>query len=286
MKQQTLAIVGDSSQDLTFDLASQYNVEIVPYRIQMGDKHFRDLIEIDSSRFYSQMANYDKLSTGIPPIGDVEALLDDLKERGYKEVLLIASSKALTGMMQIYSLLQKNYQALDIYTFDTHHIAGSACLLTLRAGQMAQAGHSAHEILEELERLRSQTQVFAVFRSLEYLVKGGRFSKYQGILGSLLQIHPLLTIHEGQLDLVKKVRGKQASFKALVKQVQASLKGARRYRMVIFSADNVVEEAELKQALAGEIDRAEAVIETDLTPVLGVHAGPGCLGVAVMILDE
>ena len=285
MKQRTLAIVGDSSQDLTFDLARQYGVEVVPYRIQMGDKHLCDLIDMDSTSFYRQMAKYDKLSTGIPPIGDVETLLDDLKGRGYKEVLLMASSEDLTGMIQIYSLLQRDYQGLDLYVFDTHHIAGSACLLTLRAGEMAQSGHSVHEILEELERLRSQTQVFAVFRSLEYLVKGGRFPKYQGILGSLLGIHPILTIDEGQLTLVKKVRGRKASLKALVKQVQASLHEARRYRMVIFSADNAAEVNDLKLALAGEIEEADTVIETDLTPVLGVHAGPGCLGVAVMVLD-
>lgn len=280
-----LAIIADSSQDLTFELAHQFGLELLSYQIQMGDQHFKDLVDIDTTQFYRTMQDYKVLSTGIPPINEALDLLDKLKAQGYDQALMLCSSAKVTGMRQIYKVLQDQYEGMELFVFDTEQIASSAGLQSILASQMNQAGASVQEILAELERVRPQTDIYALFRTLEYLVRGGRFNKYKGMLGQILKIQPLLKMIDGEVGVIGKVRGKKKSFQAFVDQIKADLKGAQRYRLAIFSGDNQEEVLLLKEALANEIEKAELVLETQLTAVLGVHAGPNSIGIATQILD-
>lgn len=281
-----LAIVGDTAQDFTYELAEQFGVEVISYYIEMDDVSYKDLYDINAQKFYEVMDNHERLSTGIPPVQEVLDLLKSLKKQGFDEVLFLTGSAQLTGMLGLYNSVKTMYDDMKIHIFDTTHIASASALLTIEAAKMRDSGKAVEEILERLEELKTQSKVFAVFRSLKYLVKGGRFGKYKGMIGSLLNINPILTMKDSEIEMLDKVRGTKKSLVALIDYIKKYIEGSKKYNIVIFEGDNKSEFDELKEALKYEIENANLVIETKLTPVLGVHTGPQVLGASVLILEK
>ncbi|MGX7108053.1 DegV family protein [Facklamia miroungae] len=280
-----LAIIADTAQDLKKDLAEHYGIELIYYQVQMGDNHYRDQIDIDSRQFYERMHDYDVLSTGIPPIQDVVNLLDQLVEQGYTQALVITGSLKLTGMRQLYEVVREQYEQLEIFIVESDYIASATGLLAIYASELKKEGKTVQEILPELEKANSQTGIFALFRTLKYVVKGGRFNKYAGIIGSFFNINPLLTILNGEIGVINKARGKKKSYLTLLEAAREKLKGAKRYKIALFAGNNNEEIAQLQKDLADEISKAETSIVTELTPVLGVHAGPQSVGVSILVLE-
>ncbi|NLW51849.1 MAG: DegV family protein [Tissierellia bacterium] len=281
-----LAIIGDTAQDFTHELGKKFGVEVVSYYIEMDEKSYKDLYDIDAQRFYNVMDDHEKLSTGIPPIQEVLDLLVSLKEQGYEEVLFLACSHALTGMFGLYNTLTTMYDDMKIHIFDTTQIASASALLTIEAANMRDAGKSVEEILKRLEELKTKSKVFAVFRSLKYLVKGGRFNKYAGMIGSFLNINPILTMENGEIAMLDKVRGNKKSLVGLINYIKEYVSESKDYHIVVFEGDNKEEFEEFKEALKDVIDNANISIETKLTPVLGVHTGPKVVGASVLTLDK
>ncbi|MCR8968541.1 DegV family protein [Facklamia sp. 7083-14-GEN3] len=280
-----LAIIADTSQDLKADLAEHYGIELIHYMLQMGDKHYRDQIDIDSRDFYKQMQNHDVLSTGIPPIQDIIDLLDQLVEKGYTQAVVITASLKLTGMRQLYEVVKEQYDNLEIFIYESDYIASITGLLSIYAAELRDAGKSAEEIIAELDRVDADAGIYALFRTLKYVVKGGRFNKYAGMIGTFFNINPLLTIQKGEIEIINKARGKKRSYATLLAAAKEKLKGAKRYKIALFAGNNNEEIAQLQKDLAEEIANAETSIVTELTPVLGVHAGPQSVGISILVID-
>ncbi len=279
-----LAIIADSTHDFTFEMGERFGVEVLSYYIQMGEKTYKDLVELDSRTFYETMENYDTLSTGIPPIQDVTDMLDRLKADGYQQVLMISSAASLTGMHNLHALVQQTYEGLDIHIFDSNQIAAGTAQLTIKAAAMRDAGQSAQEIIDELTALKKNIRTYALFRTLTYVVKGGRFNKYAGMIGNFLKINPLLYLDDGTMTIRQKIRGPRKSLIALAEAIRNDIKDAKHFNLIVFSGNNQAEIKELKEMLSDLIERADSFLETELTSVLGVHAGPRSIGVSAMIL--
>ncbi len=280
-----LAIIADSTHDFTFELGKRFGVEVLSYYIQMGDKTYKDLVELDSRSFYETMENHDTLSTGIPPIQDIIDLLDRLKGEGYQQALMISSAAGLTGMHNLHALVQQSYKDLDIHIFDSDQVAAGTAHSTIIAAEMRDAGHSVDEIIAELTKLKKSVHTYALFRTLTYVVKGGRFNKYAGMIGNFLKINPLLYLENSTLTIRQKIRGPRKSLIALAEAIREDIKEAKRFNLIVFSGNNQTEIGELKEMLSDLIERADLFLETELTSVLGVHAGPKSIGVSAMILD-
>lgn len=279
------AIFGDTSQDLTYELGEKYGIEVIPYTIQMGERHLKDLEDISSREFYQTLDQYDTLSTGTPPLQDVIDRLDKVKAQGVEEVLLITSCAQLTSMYSLYGTIKSHYEGLDLHLFDTDSIGAGAGIISIYAGLLKEKGKSLEEIVQELNRVKGQGSLHALFRTLKYLVKGGRFNKYKGALGMLLNINPLLKVENKEIVVKDKVRGQKGSLSALTRAVKEELEGAKSYYIILFSGDNEEELVELRAKLADQIQGAQVYLETEFTPVLGVHAGPKSIGVATLKLD-
>lgn len=280
-----LAIIADTTQDLTLEMGRRMNIEIVPYIVQMDDQVYRDQVDLTSQVFYQEMESAQELLTAVPPVQEVMDCLAKVQEQGYDQALVITSSSKLTGMRQLYEILKANGETIPLTIFETDHIAIASGLFTLYAAELRNQGHSLNKIVAELERVHHQMRVFAVFRTLKYVIKGGRLNKYQSLLGTLLNINPLLTLKEGEITIIKKTRGRKRSYQLLKSTLQEQIRGHQNYKIALFGSANSQELKQLEADLDQEIQGASAYYVTDLTPVLGVHAGPLALGGAVMVLD-
>lgn len=281
-----IAVMADTSFDLTYDIAKKYEIYLVSYQLQLGNSHLKDQIDIQSHEFYDVMNEYETMSTSIPSIQEVINSYQEIGQKGYKDLIVLTASHKVTGMRQLHEIAKVDVPELNIHIFDTDQIASSALLLAIYAKELVDQGKSPEEILEELHYRKQETKIFALFRTLKYLVKGGRFSKYKGAVGTLLKVHPLLTFIDGEIGVVDKVRGRKKSFVSLVTKVKEYINDSQRYRIAMFSGNNSKEITLIKTHLKEELAKAEMVIETELTPVLGVHAGPESIGISVMKCDS
>lgn len=279
------AIITDTAADLTYDLAEQYDIALVSYQLQLDDRHLIDQVDISKREFYESMDQYNVLSTGIPSIQTVLNKLEDLKEAGYQKVLAICNSEKLTGMRQLYEVVKSDHTDLDLHIFDSGLIASVTGLQAIYASQLRAEGKGLEEVLQELHRIKDQSNIFALFRTLTYLVKGGRFNRYKGAFGNLLNINPLLTVVDGEVAAIDKVRGTKKSLQALINVVRQEIGDSKDYMLAIFSGNNDQEVGLIKTQLAQEIGEARLSLELELTPVLGCHAGPKSVGLAVVRLD-
>lgn len=282
-----IGIIADTSQDLTFELGEKYDIEILSYHVQLGNRHYKDLIDIGTREFYQTMGNYDTLMTGIPSVTDLEEKLNKFRDEGTKDILIFVSSDKLTGLEALAGTVKSYYEGLNIHIYQTGQIGSSAGLFSIYAAELRERNYTLDQIVQELDRIKSKENVniMALFRTLKYIVKGGRFNKYKGMVGMFLKINPVLRLIDGSIEVVDKVRGKQKSLKVLADTIKDDLKDAKKYKIVLFSGDNDEEIQDLKELLKAEIDNAEMYLETELTTVLGVHAGPKSIGVSYMILD-
>lgn len=279
-----IAIFGDTSQDLTLDMKEKYGIEILSYQLQMGEEHYKDQVDIQSREFYERMENYEVLSTGTPNLQDAIDALDKAKAQGAEEAILITSSEKLTGMVQLYTAIASSYEGLKLHIFETDQIAAATGLQTIYAAELRDQGKTSEEILQELESIKKEkdASIFALFRTLKYIIRGGRFNKYKGMLGMFLHINPLLRAVDGEVGVIGKARGKKKSLGLLVEEVKEYIGDAKEYRIAIFSGNNDKEVAQLQELLKEEIEKAKMVIVTELTPMLGVHAGPEAIGVSLL----
>lgn len=280
-----IAIFGDTSQDLTFELGKEFGIEVIPYQIQMGDREYTDQVEIDSRTFYKNMENYETLSTGIPSPQTVLDVLDRLKLEGYTDAIMITSSSKLTGMHNLYSSIKSEYEGINLHIFDTLQIGTSAALITIHAAKNRNENKSVEEIISDLEKDKQNSNIYALFRTLKYIVKGGRFNKYAGMLGNILNIHPLLKSENGEIGVIDKKRGKTKSQMSLVETIKEYIGNSQNYWMSVFSGNNDEEAREIEEKLKDQLDKAKYVIRGQLSPVLGVHAGPQSVGVSVLKFD-
>lgn len=282
-----IGIIGDTAQDLDFEIGKKYGIEILSYHVQMGDKHYKDLVDIDSRTFYQTMDQYETLMTAIPSVEDLTKILDGMKAKGIEDVIIVVCTEKLTGMQGLAGTVKSYYEGLNIHIYQTNQIGSSAGLFTIYAAELRDKGQSVEEITKELDRIKNNEKatIHALFRTLKYLVRGGRFNKYKGMIGMFLHINPLLKVEDGLIEVIDRIRGKSKSLNELGDKVRKEIGDSKKYRIIIFSGDNDEEVEELKVMLKDLIEGAELYLQTEFTSVLGVHAGPKSIGVATMKLD-
>lgn len=280
-----LVVVTDTASDLTFEIAEKYNIALIPYQLQMGDNHYNDQVDISAEEFYATMENYDVLSTGIPSIQTVINKLEELQKEGYTQALLVCSSDRITGMEQLYQVVKDEYSDMDLYIVNSGQIASSTGLLAIYAAQLVQQKQTIDEVLSELDRVGQHINIFAVFRTLTYIIKGGRLNKYKGAIGNLLNINPILSEVNREVSIIKKVRGTKRSLQALIDQAKEELGQSKEYMIAIFHANNPEEVEEVKKQMADEISKAKLFLVSNLTPVLGSHSGPKAIGISTIRID-
>lgn len=285
MTKYKFAIIADTSQDFTFELADKYGIKLVPYTIQMGDKHYKDLIELSKEDFYKTIDDYDTIGTSTPAIQTVVDAIKELIEEGYEEVLAVTSSRNMTGMANLYLSIDQMNLGIKIKIFDGEQIGSAGALLTLEACKLRDQGLSIDETYKRLVELRPNATISALFRNLKYLVAGGRISKTKAAIGGILKISPILIMRDTRVGMVEKVRGDKKSLKRLVELIKERIGDSKDYDLVLYHGDDREEFDQMKEMLEDEVKAATLYLETVVTPVLGVHTGPKTIGYAILNRD-
>ena len=218
--------------------------------------------------------------TSMPAIGDAMELLEKLQSEGYTQALSIHLSKGLSGTFEMVWSLRDKARELGIHleVVDSNSISMGLGFLVMRAARMREAGASLEEILAAILRQKEDTKVFFVVKTLEYLRRGGRIGRIEGGLGDLLNFKPIISINkEGVYYTVEKVRGRKKSLKAIAELAEKEIAG-RKMDVSILHGKALEEAQEIYDEFQGKVASLSLY---DITSALGVHVGPGLIGICM-----
>ena len=274
----TVKIVTDSTSDLPPGLVQELDITVVPAYVGFGGKTYRDGIDISQDEVYHKMVTENiPATTSQPPPADFANVYKELL-RETDEIVSIQATSKLSGLYNS-ALLGKEMVSggSRIEVVDSLSVSMGLGLLTLAAARLAKAGEGLPRIVDEVRQSIPNIRLWGVFDTLKYLLRGGRIGRAKALLGSVLNVKPMLTLRDGELHPAGVVRTRAQGLERLI----TNLKNCLNVQDVAIVHSTTPDEAQkLRERLSAFFDRSPIHISR-LGPALGVHGGPGALVLAV-----
>lgn len=271
-------IVTDSTCDLPAETIARYGISVVPLFINIGEQGFLDGVDLTREEFYKRLPSYPvHPTTAVPSPLKFRAVYDSLVDAGATQVLSIHISVALSAVVNVARIAAQETSTVPVTVFDSQQLSLGTGFLVETAAKMAADGCEIEEILAVLNEQARRSHVFAVLDTLEFLKRSGRMNKYVAGLGTLLQLKPILTMHNGKPG-TERVRTRERATQRLLELLQGV---GRLERLAIVHTHAPERVAELR-SLAAQFMPSDAVWAVDITPVIGSHIGPGAFGFAAI----
>jgi len=273
-----IALVTDSTSDLSAEFAAEHEVQILPLKVVYKDREYLDRIEISPEEVYAKL-DEEVPSTSMPSVGEVLDLFSRLVKEGYEEILSINISSGLSGTMNTVRLAASHFPSLNIEIIDSKSISMGIGFLAQEAASLIKKGMSLSRVVDRVKQVRSKIQVIFVVKTLEYLKKGGRIGYVAATMGSLLDLKPIISVNaEGKYFTLAKVRGRNRSLQKIVEIVKEAA-GKNKIRLAVMHGDALDEARWLLKEIK-QVTGLNNIHFGEVGPVIGVHTGPGVVGVA------
>ena len=277
-----VAIVTDSSAYIPENLLEQYNISVAPLVVIWGEDEYLDNVDIKPNELYERLDNTDVMpsTSQATPRSFIEAYTP-LYEQGY-EILSIHLSEKLSGT--IPSAVQAKGMLPDdatIEIIDSYTIAMALGYQVLLAARAVTDGASLAECKEIVLKARSMCGVVFAVDTLEFLHRGGRIGGASKFLGTALNIKPILEVTNGKIESIERVRTRKKSIARLVELVEERIQGRQPVRLAALHANAEDDARECLKVAANQLGATETIF-TSVSPAIGVHTGPGTVGLAFL----
>jgi len=274
------AIVVDSTADFPEAPQRFPNWRVVPLYVRFGDESYRDYVELEPEAFYARLRNATETpSTSQPTPGDFLAAYEELA--GYERILSLHIAGKLSGTIESArsaARLLAEQDADRVRTIDSESASAAIAMLGLAIQRRLEHGTSDDEVDELVARFRREAGLLFTVETLEYLARGGRIGRARAWAGELLNIKPILSIKEGEVLPVKRVRGNRKAFLEFASAFEAGTRDVPSLRVGIAHAAAPERAEALRKMVRHTRPAAEVELVTTLGPVVGTHAGPGTVG--------
>ena len=274
----TIKIVTDSTADLPPTLAEELGITVVPVYLRFGDQIYHDRVDISEDEFYDRLL-HDPIhpSTTQPTPQDFTTIYQKLSQDAEGIVSIHVTSR-LSGTYN--SAIQGKELAevgCPIEVVDSQTVSMAMGIIAIAAAKMARSGKSLQQVAAEVRQIIPNIHLLILFDTLKYLAKGGRIGKAKGLLGSLLNVKPLLSIKDGELVPTGQVRTRSKGIQRLFEAVKNAT-GIQDLSIMYSTTPN---EAQILAEDIGSIFPREQITLARVGPALGVHAGPGALAIGL-----
>jgi DegV family protein with EDD domain len=281
-----VAVVCDSSCDLSDAVLDRHGIAMVPLQLLFGDEAYLDRVEMDAAEFHRRLRAGGVQPTTSQPTPAQFAAAYEQARAGAAEAVVVVLSSGLSGTYANAEAARRSFARGGIHLVDSRGVSFGVGMLALRAAELAEAGWPAAAIARELERVRGQSGMFFTVDTLEHLLRSGRVSRVQAWLGGLLDMKPILSLdREGRAVAAGRVRGQAALLPRLFRLLDAAIPRPReRLRMGVAHADAPELAERVGRALAERYQPLDLMV-SPVTGVLAAHAGPGAWGVFYQVED-
>lgn len=270
-----IRVVTDSSCDLPEELATLHAIEIVPLTIRFGEAEFADRTQLTQDEFWKRLKTSSDLpETSAPSAGSFRDTYANLARAGADGVVVVCLSSELSGTYQAAVIAAEQTTALPVKVVDSRNVSMALGFQVLEAARAAAQGDDLNKVVGAALAARNGTNFIAALDTVDYLQRGGRIGAAQAFLGGLLNIKPIITMDNGVVAAIGRVRTRSRAQAALIERITAL--GPAIQEVAILTGDSPDVE-EFRQQLA---EFRSTHLIAGIGPVVGTHSGPGVLGLA------
>jgi len=282
MTKNKIAIVTDSSAHIPEVAQQGLDIVTIPLWLLWDEVRYRDNVDIDAPTFYQRLRSSKTLpSSSQPTPGEFMELFQKLSEK-FDHIVVPLVSSAISGTYDSAIMALKELPELDIHVIDTMQAAMGSGIVNLCAARAAALGESVEEVLNIVKEKCEKTYMLFVVDTLEYLHRGGRIGGAKRLLGSALNIKPLLHFSEGTIQPLASIRTKSKAISMLLDLVEDKITSSRIVEAAVMDIDVPEEGDSLADKLRARFN-IPILHRGGVSPVVGTHVGPGALGVAFSI---
>ncbi len=282
----SVQIVTDSTCNLPPALIAQYRIPQVPILVVFGKDTYREGVDITPREFYDRVERTGFIpTTSQPSAGAFAETYQEVARKAEKEhgpghcqILSIHLTGRLSGVLASAYAATQLVPDLDVALFDTLSVSLGSGFCVLEAARMAAEGATRDQIVERLSQVRDRLNIFLTPATLKYLQMSGRIGRLQGALAALLSVKPIIRCHEGLLDAFEKVRTRRGSLDRLLALTAEACGSTDQVDMGVIHADAPEEAQDLADRIRPAFNCRNLIVET-LSLALGVHGGPGMIGI-------
>lgn len=282
--EQIVAIVTDSVAQVPAEIVRQLAITVLPFTVNINGQPYLDGIDLEPSDLYRRMRLENIMpTTTAPSTGEYQQAFRTCLRAGAQAVLCVAlSSRLSTGYSaarQAAEMVRNEFPDRLVEVLDSQLATISQGFVAIAAARAAAAGKPLSEVRRAAKEAKQRVGFAATLETLEYLARGGRIGKAAFMLGNLIKIKPILTIEDGEVMPVSRVRGENHALQAIVDYVTQRVEGNRLLHLAIMEADAPEQAARLQELALQQLQPTE-IFHTEFTPVMGVHTGPGLIGLS------
>lgn len=271
-----IGIVTDSTADLPQELVREYEIEVLPLQVSFDNQSFRDGVDLTPAAFYHKLQESKSTPvTSQPAPGIFIECYQKLLQK-VDAILSIHLTGKFSGTVRVAELAGEMFPGADIRVVDSRSTSMGLGCLVLEAARAARNGSTPDQVVALLHHLRERVHFLVTLDTLEFLRRGGRASKMQAFLSSILQIKPLLRMARGEVELVAKVRSRRESIQMMLDHFKTLLAADSKAVIAVMYTTAEKEALKLQTIIQETFQQAEVIIN-QAGPVLGTHTGPGAL---------
>ena len=274
-----VAILTDSSAYIPTKYVEELNLHVLPLSVNWDGAVYRDGVDIHAEEFYNRLAHSESIpTTSQVTLGQYEQAFKLLLDQGY-DILNLGISSGISGSVQ------SAYQALELFkgarikVFDTKLVSMALAFMVLAAGRAAAAGATLDECHAVAKESYNHIGVYFTVENLKYLNKGGRINSAKRLMGTMLNVKPLLEIRDGKIELVGSVISTRKAVERMIQLTETGIAGRTPVRISVFHAGIEPVARELLDRLEKKFQPVESIL-SEISPVVGSHTGPGTISIA------
>lgn len=274
-----IAVVTDSASNLPAQLLAGYGITVVPLYLHWEGRAYRDGVDITPDEVYRGLREGSALpQTAAPSVGDFLRAYLELSEeaRAIVSIHLPAKLSGTIGSARLAGDLAASQ--VQVCVVDAGTAAMGAGLVALGAARLASQGADLEAVVEAAYELRSQVSVYVLLDTLYYLYRSGRIGGAASLVGTALQIKPVICLKNGVVDVLSRPRTRPKALCVILDEMAQEVNG-HAVRVAVMHADAAAEANQMRGLIQARFQCVE-VLTTAFTPVMGAHTGPGVVGVA------
>ncbi len=278
-----IAIVTDSTSCIPESILEELKINWLPYYIHRGEEELRDMVTIKPKEFYNWLQTAETLpQSACPGPGEYLSLYENLvEEEGIKEIVSIHMTSKGSGAYQAaltaQGMVKQTNPDLLIKVVDTLNVSMCHGWMVIEAARLALERKPLIEIVNQITEMIPETRMLQTADTLKYLYMGGRIGRAKHLVGSLLNIKPLISMEEGIIVPVGTARSRKRAYQMMVEKIESVVGPMGKIKVAYVHAAAAEEVEKIKELVEARLTVVESFI-TDLTPALGVHTGPGTAG--------
>lgn len=282
-----IALLTDSTADLTPAMREGKPIYVVPLKIRCDDGEFSDGVDIFAQDVYDRLHRGELPRTSLPEGGVVSDTLDQIRADGYEKVIAVMLSGGLSGTCNLVRVQAEQREDLDIAVFDSRSGSLGIGIIVLQLWEEIQAGAGWDKLIHErVPHLVDNTFPFFSVDTLEYLRRGGRIGRITALAGTMLSIKPIITFSEdGQLQSIAKVRGRKQVQDKIVELLRSKFRAGKRYNLGVANGGAPAEMAELSEKIRARFPDFVHCWEGAMDATLSVYIGDGVIGGGIQFID-